>query len=164
MLFLSCPKVKFSLSIKSVHDIPVYRYTYEKIMFMVIQATVDRSVTGKGAITLLFFRVDPLLVSCLYVWWFLYEMCCIPAIDFFLKCDKLKYSWKWKEDMSMGMCCIPVAGVIYIFLLAYPGWCPAEYIRIAKYEKVLILSFIKCWSHVLIVGFVTDSAESCWLT
>ena len=36
-------------------------------MFMVIEAKADSSVTGQGAITLLFFRVDPLLVSCLYV-------------------------------------------------------------------------------------------------
>lgn len=65
---------------------------------------------------------------------------------------------------SMWMCCNPDAGVIYIFLLSCPGWCLAEYIRIAKYEKVLILSFIKCWSHVLIAGCVAESAESCWLT
>lgn len=65
---------------------------------------------------------------------------------------------------SMWMRRIPDAAVIYIFLLSCPGWCLAEYIRIAKYEKVLILSFIKCWSHVLIAGCVAESADSCWLS
>lgn len=65
---------------------------------------------------------------------------------------------------SMWMCYTPDTGIIYIFLLSCPGPCPAKYIRIAKYSKVLILSFIKCWCDVMIAGCVIGSANSYWLS
>lgn len=114
------------------------------------------------------FKVVTFLVPCLYESVMCFtsymKMCCISAIDFCLKCDELKYSWKWKADFCRACECVVLqmlASSPYGISAPLP-WAVSEYIRIAKYEKrVLILSFIKCWSHVLIAGCV---AESCRLT
>lgn len=172
---------------------PWYGYAWGRIAGMIDKAKEDRSVTGcelwspasdrvwcarhssstwlphpRFPLHYSSFIVDPLLVPCLHgsVICFIscMKMCCISAIDFCPKCDELKYSWKWKEDVCRACECVVLqmlASSSYGISALLP-WVVSEYIRIAKYEKkLLILSFIKCWSHVLIAGCV---AESCWLT
>lgn len=91
------------------------------------------------------FITDPLLVlrpygslmgfiSCM-------KMCCIPAIDLCPKCDELKYSWKWKEDVCVACECVllqRLASSSYGISALLP-WVVSEYIRIAKYEKGVLI-------------------------